>query len=139
MMKLNSCNILYSAWQIQCCGKPFKLGDRVRWSGVRPNITDVICGHKIDFNEEHHGRETLTIEGTITEILSVTAEHPLSENKCYEYDESKVTLSYLNYANGFESEKLSTGEIHHIFWGYIVTLKVVDVTDYNENLQYDHD
>ena len=132
-------NIYYEAWQIQCCGKPFKIGDRVRWSCAVPaDKGKNICAHKVDFNEEHHGDETHSIVGTITEIVSVV-QTDSPHRKSYEFDESKITLINLVSADGFESEKNATNENYYIFWGYIVSMKDVEITDYDESLQYDYD
>ena len=132
-------NVFYEAWQIQCCGKPFKIGDRVRWSCVLPTDKEkAVCGHKIDFNEEHHGNETHSIVGTITDIWSVT-QIDFPSKKSYEFDASKLTLAKLISADGYESEKKATDDNYFIFWGYIVTMKDVEIGDYDSNLTYDYD
>lgn len=137
-MKQDSCKIYYQSWQLQCCGKPFKVGDRVRWSCALPDDGRRICGHIIDFIEEHHSDETHTIVGTIVDIWAVTqADTP--EKRCYELDDSKVSLTNLLAADGYESEKEATTETYYIFWGYIVTMKDVEVMDYDEHLKYDYD
>ena len=132
-------NVFYESWQIQCCGKPFKIGDRVRWSCVLPADKEkTICGHKIDFNEEHHGNETHSIIGSITDILSVTQKDSPNK-KSYEFDQSKLMLNNLVAADGYESEKKATDENYYIFWGYIVTMKDVEISNYDKTQKYDYD
>lgn len=137
-MKLDTCNIFYESWQIQCCGKPFKIGDRVRWSCVYTNDEKIICGYKIDFNEEHHGDETHAIIGTITDIKAVTQTDSQDE-KCHDFDAEKLSLANLVAADGYESEKKATDDNYFIFWGYIVTMNDVEVSSYDDTQVYDYD
>lgn len=132
-------NIFYESWQIQCCGKPFKIGDRVRWSCVLPaDKEQTISSHKIDYNEEHHGNETHSIIGSIIDILSVIQKDSPNK-KSYEFDPSKLMLTNLVAADGYESEKKATDENYYIFWGYIVTMKDVEISNYDKTLKYDYD
>ncbi len=66
---LGLCNIYYHAWQLQCCGEPFRVGDRVDWTCEVPskptNVSDII----VDFTEEHHGSETHSISGVVDKIM----------------------------------------------------------------------
>ena len=131
-MKLDTCNIYYEAWQIQCCGKPFKIGDRVRWSCIQTQGEDYACGHKINFYEEHHYHTpTHTIEGTITEIL---AEIAVSLVGKLNYDSAPKYTMPLQEADGYETEEFCRKEGNRYFWGYIVSMKDVEITDYDESL-----
>lgn len=135
-MKLDTCNIYYEAWQIQCCGKPFKIGDRVRWSCTIPKDEQIACEHKIDFCEEHHLDQTHTIEGTITGIL---AEIAVSLIGNLNYDSAPKYTMPLQEADGYETEELCREQGNRYFWGYIVSMKDVEVTEYDEKLIYDYD
>lgn len=133
-MKLEACNIFYESWQIQCCGKPFKVGDRVTWS-YECNCEDLTIGdYKIDFVEDHHGHATHTIIGTITGIAAVV-EHRLSEGKSNYENE----LTLLQEADGRETDILYRNDNSRYFSGYIVSMKDVEVTEYNKDLKYDYD
>jgi hypothetical protein len=67
-------------WQVQCCGEPFRLGDRVAWT-VRATDTDwleVMLGTHVqpgvDAVEDHHGgvpEGTAPTRGTVTRIAAV--------------------------------------------------------------------
>ena len=128
-------NIYYEAWQIQCCGKPFKIGDRVRWSCVLPKEEKYACGHKIDFYEEHHGDETHSIVGTITGILA-EIEFPMVKGQDHS-NAQKYTMPLLE-ADGYETDEFCRKEGNRYFWGYIVTMKDVEIGDYDKNLTYDY-
>ena len=49
--------VLYSAWQLQCCGDAFSVGDTVEWTAVpvagsRPEFG--ADGANVEWAEEHH-------------------------------------------------------------------------------------
>jgi len=52
------CTVFYERWQMECCGKPFTVGDTVRWF-VEKNIdlTTAIDVGKIDYCYEAHSSE----------------------------------------------------------------------------------
>ena len=136
-MKLDTCNIYYEAWQIQCCGKPFKIGDRVRWSCIQTQGEDYTCGHKIDFYEEHHYHTpTHTIEGTITEIYAEIAVFKISK---LDYDSALKFTIPIQKADCFESDEFRHKEENRYCIGYVVSMKDVEVSDYDEKLKYDYD
>lgn len=120
------CNIFYESWQIQCCGEPFRLGQKIRWTCKQKEKPHNIWGNKIDYFEEHHIGVQYHITGKVVRILSVISTSS-QHLKCYEFDESKVELHSLSEANGFESEREDTTDTHFIFLGYIVTLKDVEI------------
>ncbi len=119
------CNIYYEGWQIQCCGEPFKIGERVHWTGESYDY-DIKDFH-INFNEDHHAHQSLNIEGTVTRIVAVTSEEEPNK-RSYSFEEVNLLFEDIQEADGYESEKEDTDKIHFIFWGYIVTLQNVEVT-----------
>ncbi len=121
-----TCNIFYEDWQIQCCGQPFKVGEIVHWTGERDESD--IKEYHIDFCEDHHCHHSLHIEGKVSRILSVTSEEDATKHN-YSFDEADYIFTDLQEADGWESEKESTDEIYYIFWGYIVTLDDVKITE----------
>ena len=68
------------AWQVQCCGEPFRLGSPVAWT-VReadPDWLEAVLGAKaasgVDGAEEHHGglpEHTEPVRGVVTRISAV--------------------------------------------------------------------
>ena len=127
-----TCNIFYEDWQIQCCGEPFKIGERVHWTG-ESDENDIKDFH-VHFIEDHHANHSLNIEGTVTRIVAVTSEEEPNK-KCYSFQESDFLFEDIQEADGFESEKEDTDKIHFIFWGYIVTLDDVKVSAINKQLR----
>jgi hypothetical protein len=45
----------------------------------------------------------------------------------------------LQEADGYETEELCREQGNRYFWGYIVSMKDVEVSDYDEKLKYDYD
>lgn len=130
---INTCNIFYQSWQIQCCGKPFRIGDVVLWSCTKTDKPHKMKGFLIDYEEEHHHGMNLYIKGIVSSILSVTTvDEP--QQKCISFDESKAILRPLIEANGYESNYMNTeGNNHYTFWGYIVTLINVEISDFDKS------
>ena len=71
VMIMQKCVVLVEAWQLQCCGSPFKIGDTVEWSVVKYSGVPVESGTTVDFFYENHApahdepilRLTATVEG----------------------------------------------------------------------------
>ncbi|MFH8486069.1 DUF6578 domain-containing protein [Streptomyces longisporoflavus] len=56
-------NVMYDDWQMECCGKPFSVGDEVAWQlGGGPQLYFV----------ERHGREGPDTVGRVRSIQMVT-------------------------------------------------------------------
>ena len=54
--------IWVDAWQMQCCGRPFSVGEEVEWTLYKETdreyiscVTDSDLARSVDFGEEHHG------------------------------------------------------------------------------------
>ena len=65
-------------WQMQCCGKPFRLGSQVAWTlrAADPDWLEAVLGAQqpVDAAEEHHGgvpEDTTPTRGTVTHIAAV--------------------------------------------------------------------
>src|SRR5690349_14452404 len=70
-------------WQLQCCGTPFRRGDRVEWR-VHPADSEwlgAVLGSRLPpppvYAEEHHGgwrgdAEPLTVAGTVLTLDAVS-------------------------------------------------------------------
>ncbi len=72
--------IWVDAWQMQCCGEPFRLGSQVAWTlcHAGQGWLEVVLGAEapraVDAAEEHHGgipEDTEPIRGTVTRISAV--------------------------------------------------------------------
>jgi hypothetical protein len=71
------------AWQMQCCGEPFAVGDRVGWTLrdlPRGRLLDDVVGSevaaRITHAEEHHGgvpEDAPVVLGTVRSILAAHA------------------------------------------------------------------
>jgi hypothetical protein len=67
------------AWQMQCCGEPFRRGSRVSWTlgtvdSERIHALLGAHGQHVDAEEHHHGgvpEDTEPTQGTVTRITAV--------------------------------------------------------------------
>ena len=124
-IEMESCNIYYDSWQMLCCGEPFSVGDKIKWTCKLPNKKD--ChGVVIDFWQDNHGEETHTIEGVVTKIIAERSESPKGEDTII-YDEVDIICDELQHAEGWESALDDDDTTRRCFWGYIIELKDVCV------------
>ncbi len=120
--KMKECVVYYESWQIQCCGDPFAVGDRVEWTGVTPSLFRNAHGTIIDMDEDHHGFATHSVTGTVTKIIAERSEFPNGKREvCYE--KAATIQEERNHADGWESDLKSDNTTDRTFWGYVVTLK----------------
>ena len=122
---MKECRIYYESWQLQCCGDPFSVGEKVEWTCAEPGEFKYAHGLPLDFFEEHHGDDTHLVTGTITRIISERSETPKSE-KPVVYGEVKVIREDIQYADGWKGENGDDDSIEYTLWGYIVDLKDVN-------------
>lgn len=125
-MTMNECTVYYESWQIQCCGKPFSVGEKVEWTCKFPSDYKNAHGIIIDFIEEHHGFPTHRITGTVTKILAERSEFPKGEKEVW-YERVQTIQEELQHADGKESVKKDDETTENTFWGYIVELHDVTV------------
>ena len=123
---MDSCTLYYESWQIQCCGDPFAVGDKVEWECISPSAYKNAHGTIIDFDEDHHGFATHAIEGVITKIIAERSEFPKGKREV-RYDKAETIKEELQHADGWESDKRDDETTERTFWGYIVELKDVTV------------
>ena len=135
--KIEKCNIYYEAWQIQCCGKPFRVGSRVKWTCAKADRD--IQGYHIDLHEEHHGDEELAMVGHVVKILAMMQVFP-NNLGCYEFDASQIILTELFEADGWESEPDNEDDNpeYIVFWGYMVTLENVEIYELGVRKRFDY-
>lgn len=128
---MEKCTIYYESWQLQCCGKPFAVGDYVDWDCVKSKQN--AHGIPIDFVENHHGFATYSITGNVTKIIAERSESPKECSKSpkgrriIRYSEIMPIYEELQHADGRESEFEDDATTYRTFWGYIVELKDVVV------------
>ena len=80
--------IFIEAWQMQCCGDPFKVGDSVEWNVVNNND-----GY---YYERHGGTapdKLIAVTGTVSNILAV-----------YRRDNAEEFTVEVSAADGWEKE-----------------------------------
>lgn len=129
--KMDECAIYYEAWQLQCCGAPFSVGDKVEWTCIMPNEYKNAHGLIIDLEEEHHGFATHSVSGVIAKIIAERSEFPKGQREVW-YKRAKVIQKELQHADGRESQLKDDDKTERTFWGYIVTLKDVIVKPLTE-------
>ncbi len=127
--KMDKCVVYYESWQLQCCGDPFAVGEKVWWKVRIPEEESICNGTKVDFYEEHHIRHTHTVKGTIIKIIAERSELLKGDmvEECVSYEKSDKIYEELQAADGWESEMRSDETTLRAFWGYVVELKDVTV------------
>lgn len=114
------------AWQLQCCGEPFQVGEAVEWNCVpidRPWMADVLgpeLAETVTHAEEHHGGEgTSVVTGRVRSIQAVTHDaaprpdqHPRMH---YPVPGTAVLTEVAESDRWFESEQ-------SVFAGYLIDL-----------------
>lgn len=120
--KIKECIIYYESWQIQCCGEPFSVGDKIEWTCRMPYETKNAHGVIIDFEEEHHGFPTHTITGSVSKIIAERSEFPKGLRQVW-YDKADIIREELQTADGWESDIKEDDTTDRTFWGYVVELK----------------
>jgi len=118
-------------WQMQCCGKPFRIGDQVAWTvrATDPDWLEVMLGPQaqpaVDAVEDHHGgvpQGTAPTRGTVTAIAAVHcryAPRPGSGSLTRYPVPGSGVLTYLDSADGWTPDR---GDER--FAGYLVQLKL---------------
>lgn len=124
--KMNSCTIYYESWQMQCCGTPFSVGDKVKWDCVVPENPTRVQGFILDFDEEHHTPSTHSVKGTVRKIIAEYTDHPAEKSEV-DYDDSNIIREETQYADGWNFEKSNKPSTKRSFFGYIVELEDVTV------------
>ncbi len=122
------------AWQMQCCGEPFAVGDTVRWTLLeQPSADEVLdSGGRREavatHVEEHHGgapEDAPQTGARVRRILAVTVEHaevPGAERTFASVPGSGRTQQRWR-VDGWERELPPDGT--RVFTGYLVDLDVV--------------
>ena len=128
---MDECTVYYDAWQMQCCGKPFAVGEKVEWRGFYPSKKRNMKGNIIDFDEEHHGFPTHDIIGTVEKIIVERSEFPKGKREV-RYDRANVIHKEIPHADGWESRIDGDETTERTLWGYIVELRDVTVSPLKE-------
>lgn len=123
---MEKCIVYYESWQLQCCGDPFSVGERVEWTCTKPGKFKEAHGVKLDFVEEHHIGDTHLVSGTVTRILAERTEVPYTKEPIV-YELVDVIREEIQHADGWESRLKDDESTRREFWGYIVELKDVTV------------
>ena len=129
--ELDWCTIYYESWQLQCCGDPFSVGDKIEWTCIMPTGYKNAHGIVLDFEEEHHGFATHSITGTVAKILVERSEFPKGKKEAW-YDRAETIQEEIRSANGRESLRKDDETTEYTLWGYIVELKDVLVKPLTE-------
>lgn len=127
----DECTLFYESWQLQCCGDPFAVGDKVEWTCHMPSRYKNAHGIPIDFDEDHHASASHSIVGTVSKIIAERSEFPKGKREVW-YNRAMTIKEEIQKADGWESNYHDDEQTERTFWGYIVTLKDVTVKPISE-------
>ena len=125
--RMDECVVYYESWQLQCCGEPFAVGEKISWSGFVPKRYDNEHGFIIDFYEDHHTHYTHQITGTVSMIKSAFSDSD-KDKKIIGYDKEWVYHRKLQNADGWDCGQEPDENKKRTLWGYIVELEDVTIT-----------
>ena len=129
---LDECTVFYDAWQMQCCGEPFSVGDEVSWTCVVPVHPGVASGRIVDFYEDHHKDFSHKIKGMVSNIVSQFSDSDKGKKKI-SYDSEWIYEKEITNADGWNCGRDVDETKERTIWGYIVELKDVTVKPLEEN------
>jgi uncharacterized protein DUF6578 len=104
-----------SDWELECCGEPFAVGTRVRWTVVKPDrewLTSVLGDRAatVTHMEEHHhppDGASSVVTGTVRRIWAVScryAPRPDDDPRVLHPVPGTAVLKKLTTATGHEPE-----------------------------------
>ena len=84
-MEHNKCTVFYEIWQMQCCGKPFAVGDRIKWvvTNDTEDILSAVNLGKIDYCYEAHTNKGRfwALQGKVERIFILYQKYEPEKNK----------------------------------------------------------
>ena len=103
---------------MQCCGVPFKIGDKVKWTVCKEHLED-----GVDYAYEHHGQavEPFMLTGRVSEIKARYYRGKLGPSR----NNPDVQITYMIPAKTFnvtEADGWDKDIEDMSFGGYMVTL-----------------
>ena len=136
VVEMSECVVYYEAWQLNCCGEPFSVGDEVEWRCIVPMRYKNVHGVLLDFEEKHHGESSLLVKGKISRILAEKLEFPKNMRKSrreFVYHKVPATHDEIQHACRMkESETVAPttedSATVKVLWGYIIELDDVTAT-----------
>jgi len=106
---MNKATIWVADWEMQCCGKPFKVGDCVKWEITKCEDDFLPFGStcKIDYRYEGHdqGEHLYEISGIVTKIQLVHTlyEQDSEDEQMYRPVSYKIS-NFNGEADGWEKD-----------------------------------
>ena len=77
------CKVYYEMWQMECCGKPFSVGDRVTWLVSKSELENMFIDvSDLDFYYEAHSsdwKNLFVLEGKVKQIEILYQTYKCSE------------------------------------------------------------
>lgn len=127
---MDACTLYYNAWQMQCCGEPFSVGEKVSFTCIVPSHPFATHGTIYDIKEEHYGNETHIVTGIVKRILVEQSDTPKGE-KVIDYNKIMTDKRIVQCADG-TMEELEDDTMVRRLWGYIVDMENVTINPLKE-------
>jgi hypothetical protein len=112
------------SWQMQCCGTPFKIDDKIKWTALKWEFEKpVVDVGNIDFYYENHAESNdnlFDIEGIVSEIFAIHFVYKLNTETRVQIAISGKTVP-VNEADGWDKDMSEEMQ----FSAYYVKLKNV--------------
>jgi len=124
MMTIDNCKAFYDSWQMECCGTPFAVGDKIKWLVLTVEKDDLFTSvdlGNVDYCYEAHSsqwQELSVLEGTVGKIEILYQKYePSQDNPRYLVPVGGELIS-TDRVQGFEKD---SGDLK--VTGYLVALR----------------
>lgn len=106
----NKCAVFYDSWQLECCGRPFGIGDTVKWLVLEvgdDGLNSPVDMGRVDYCYEAHScewQELFMLEGRVERIQTLYQKYePSKDNPRYLVPTGGM-LADAQRADGFEED-----------------------------------
>ncbi|MDR1135395.1 MAG: hypothetical protein LBL49_04350 [Clostridiales Family XIII bacterium] len=69
---VQKCIVAIDGWQMQCCGVPFKVGDKVEWIVGKHGLPSKVSSDIVDYYYEHHSSEWRALYKATGRVSKIT-------------------------------------------------------------------
>ena len=126
--------LFYDYWQMECCGEPFKIGDKVSWYVVSANNHGKSLGiDNLDYFYDAHSNDEKNLcklEGTIESISIYYVKYKLVDGEHHNMYVPIPNTNKLVESDNSNVKELKIGE--HEVDGYLIELKDAIVRPINK-------
>ena len=106
----NKCAVFYDSWQLECCGRPFGIGDTVKWLVLEmgdDELNSPVDMGRVDYCYEAHSSEwqqLFVLEGRVERIQILYQKYEPSKDNARYLVPTGGKLFDAQHVEGFEKD-----------------------------------